>query len=108
MAKKEKNDFTKKEEKEKNDFTKKVEDIFGESVDLDNGVEDLNLFDDVERIKTGIDELDNLTCGGYPKGRVVVLYGPDASGKTTLTLWAIAQAQRNGGRALFIDAERSF
>lgn len=49
-----------------------------------------------------------LGIGGYPKGRVVEVYGPESSGKTTLTLHAIAEAQRQGGIAAFIDAEHAF
>jgi recombination protein RecA len=48
-----------------------------------------------------------LGCGGYPRGRIVEVYGPESSGKTTLTLHAIAQAQRSGGVAAFIDAEHA-
>ncbi len=46
--------------------------------------------------------------GGYPKGRVVEIYGPESSGKTTLSLHAIAECQKNGGIAAFIDAEHAF
>ena len=49
-----------------------------------------------------------LGVGGYPRGRVVDIYGPESSGKTTLTLHAIAEAQKNGGIAAFIDAEHAF
>jgi recombination protein RecA len=49
-----------------------------------------------------------LGVGGYPRGRVVEIYGPEASGKTTLTLHAIAEAQKKGGIAAFIDAEHAF
>jgi recombination protein RecA len=48
-----------------------------------------------------------LGCGGYPRGRVVEIFGPEASGKTTLTLHAIAECQRAGGVAAFIDAEHA-
>lgn len=48
-----------------------------------------------------------LGIGGYPRGRVVEVYGPESSGKTTLTLHAIAEAQRQGGVAAFIDAEHA-
>src|ERR1700682_3133195 len=48
-----------------------------------------------------------LGCGGYPRGRVVEIYGPESSGKTTLTLHAIAQVQAQGGCAAFIDAEHA-
>lgn len=59
-------------------------------------------------IPTGSPSLDEaLGCGGYPKGRVVEVYGPESSGKTTLTLHAIAQCQANGGVAAFIDAEHA-
>lgn len=49
-----------------------------------------------------------LGIGGYPKGRIIEIYGPESSGKTTLTLHAIAQSQSNGGLAAFIDAEHAF
>ena len=62
----------------------------------------------VEIIPTGSLGLDiALGCGGYPRGRVVEIYGPESSGKTTLTLHAIAQAQALGGCAAFIDAEHA-
>lgn len=48
-----------------------------------------------------------LGAGGYPKGRIIEIYGPESSGKTTLTLHAIAQAQKQGGKAAFIDAEHA-
>jgi len=60
-------------------------------------------------IPTGSLGLDvALGVGGYPKGRVVEIYGPESSGKTTLTLHAIAEAQKKGGIAAFIDAEHAF
>ena len=59
-------------------------------------------------ISTGAVSLDAaLGCGGYPRGRVVEVYGPEASGKTTLTLHAIAECQRAGGIAAFVDAEHA-
>ena len=59
-------------------------------------------------IPTGSPSLDDaLGCGGYPKGRVVEVYGPESSGKTTLALHAIAQCQAIGGVAAFIDAEHA-
>ncbi|MHC4392134.1 MAG: recombinase RecA [Planctomycetota bacterium] len=64
---------------------------------------------DVEVISTGCLSLDHaLGCGGMPRGRIVEVYGPESSGKTTLTLHVIANAQRNGGIAAFIDAEHAF
>jgi recombination protein RecA len=62
----------------------------------------------VETISTGSISLDLATgCGGYPRGRVIEIYGPESSGKTTLTLHAIAQCQAAGGVAAFIDAEHA-
>jgi recombination protein RecA len=59
-------------------------------------------------IATGCPSLDQaLGCGGYPRGRIVEVYGPESSGKTTLTLHAIAECQRAGGVAAFIDAEHA-
>jgi|TARA_B110000444_G_scaffold67002_1_gene62933 recombination protein RecA len=64
---------------------------------------------DVEVIPSGSLGLDlALGIGGFPRGRVVEIYGPESSGKTTLTLHAIAEAQRLGGIAAFIDAEHAF
>lgn len=64
---------------------------------------------DVEVIPTGIISLDKaLGVGGLPKGRVIEIFGPEASGKTTLTLSIIAQAQAAGGTTAFVDAEHAF
>jgi recombination protein RecA len=64
---------------------------------------------DVESIPTGIIALDRaLGVGGLPKGRVTEIYGPESSGKTTLTLSIIAEAQKTAGVAAFIDAEHAF
>ena len=64
---------------------------------------------DVEVIPSGSLGLDiALGVGGYPRGRVVEIYGPESSGKTTLTLHAIAETQKSGGIAAFIDAEHAF
>ena len=63
----------------------------------------------VEAISSGSIGLDiALGVGGYPKGRVIEIYGPESSGKTTLTLHAIAECQKAGGIAAFIDAEHAF
>ncbi|MFA5959730.1 MAG: recombinase RecA [Tatlockia sp.] len=63
---------------------------------------------DIEAISTGSLGLDiALGIGGLPKGRVVEIYGPESSGKTTLTLQVIAECQKNGGTAAFIDAEHA-
>ena len=64
---------------------------------------------DIEAISTGSLGLDiALGVGGYPRGRVIEIYGPESSGKTTLALHAIAEAQKAGGIAAFIDAEHAF
>lgn len=63
---------------------------------------------DVDVIPTGSILLDQaLGVGGYPRGRIIEIYGPESSGKTTLALEAIAEAQRKGGRAAFVDAEHA-
>lgn len=62
---------------------------------------------DVEFIQSGALSLDLALGGGYPKGRIIEIFGPESSGKTTLTLHAIAECQRNGGTAAFIDAEHA-
>ena len=65
--------------------------------------------EDIEFISSGSIGLDYaLGIGGYPRGRVVEIYGPESSGKTTLTLHAIAECQKAGGIAAFIDAEHAF
>jgi len=65
--------------------------------------------EEVDAIPTGSLGLDvALGVGGYPRGRVIEIYGPESSGKTTLTLHAIAEAQKQGGIAAFIDAEHAF
>ena len=62
---------------------------------------------DVELIPSGALSLDLALGGGYPKGRIIEIYGPESSGKTTLTLHAIAEVQKEGGTAAFIDAEHA-
>ena len=63
----------------------------------------------IESVSTGSLTLDAATgIGGMPRGRIIEIYGPESSGKTTLTLHAIAEAQKQGGIAAFIDAEHAF
>ena len=62
---------------------------------------------DVELLRSGSLSLDLALGGGYPKGRIIEIYGPESSGKTTLALHAIAEIQKTGGQAAFIDAEHA-
>ncbi|MBQ9473145.1 MAG: recombinase RecA [Bacteroidales bacterium] len=65
--------------------------------------------EDLEVISTGSISLDNaLGVGGFPKGRIIEIYGPESSGKTTLAIHAVAECQQKGGIAAFIDAEHAF
>jgi recombination protein RecA len=67
------------------------------------------IVEDIASIPTGSINLDlALGVGGYPRGRVVEIFGPESSGKTTLTIHAIAEVQKQGGIAAFIDAEHAF
>ena len=62
----------------------------------------------IEAISTGALNLDiALGIGGIPRGRIIEIYGPESSGKTTLALHAVAEAQKKGGEAAFIDAEHA-
>jgi recombination protein RecA len=86
---------------------KNVEKQFGKGAIMRLG-EDNPLVAGVVTIPTGSISLDvALGVGGYPKGRIVEIYGPESSGKTTLTLHAIAECQERGGIAAFIDAEHA-
>lgn len=61
----------------------------------------------IATLSTGIPELDTILGSGLPKGRIIEIFGPESSGKTTLALHAIAQAQQAGGTAAFIDTEHA-
>lgn len=85
----------------------KIQKDFGKGAIMKMG--DQPVTDDISVIPTGSITLDAaLGIGGYPKGRVVEIYGPESSGKTTLAIHAIAEAQKAGGIAAFIDAEHAF
>ncbi len=102
-------------------MTAKSEDSAGKSAALDLALQQISKnFGDgsimklgdaykinVETIPSGTLSLDLALGGGYPKGRVVEIYGPESSGKTTLTLHAVAEVQKQGGTAAFIDAEHA-
>lgn len=84
----------------------KIEKDFGKGSIMKLGDEQV---ENVEVIPTGSIGLDAaLGVGGYPKGRIIEIYGPESSGKTTLAIHAIAEAQKAGGIAAFIDAEHAF
>ena len=84
----------------------KIEKEFGRGSIMRMGDQSI---ENVEVISTGSLSHDAaLGVGGYPRGRIIEIYGPESSGKTTLAIHAIAQAQKNGGVAAFIDAEHAF
>ena len=84
----------------------KIEKDFGKGSIMRMGDEKI---ENVEVIPTGSLGLDvAMGVGGYPKGRIIEIYGPESSGKTTLAIHAIAEAQKKGGIAAFIDAEHAF
>tara|TARA_B100000965_G_C19564472_1_gene746134 strand:- start:63 stop:1058 length:996 start_codon:yes stop_codon:yes gene_type:complete len=100
-------------EKEKNAKLKvleltlgKLEKSYGKGVVMKLGDK---IAEDIDVIPSGSIGLDlALGVGGYPRGRVIEIYGPESSGKTTLTIHAIAEVQKQGGIAAFIDAEHAF
>ena len=84
----------------------KLEKTYGKGVVMKLGDK---VVEDIDSIPTGSINLDlALGIGGYPRGRVIEIYGPESSGKTTLTIHAIAEVQKQGGVAAFIDAEHAF
>ncbi len=83
-----------------------IEKSFGKGSVMKMGQSDIA--DDIEAISTGSLGLDiALGIGGLPKGRIIEIYGPESSGKTTLALHAVAEAQKNGGACAFVDAEHA-
>lgn len=100
-----KKDVDTKKEQALNDAIKQIEKQFGKGSVMKLGD---RAAVDVAVIPTGSLTLDiALGIGGYPKGRIIEIYGPESSGKTTLTLHAIAEVQKQGGTAAFIDAEHA-
>ncbi len=88
-----------------NEALKKIEKSFGKGSVMKLGD---SQFTKVHSTSTGSLKLDvALGIGGYPKGRIIEIYGPESSGKTTLALHAVAEAQRNGGIVAYIDAENA-
>ena len=100
---------TTKEEKDKDKVLEQVlmdiEKQFGKGAVMRLGSEEHM---EIDTTSSGSLALDiALGVGGYPKGRIIEIYGPESSGKTTFALHAIAEVQKNGGRAAFIDAEHA-
>ena len=108
MEKKEnqKQPFNKEKQKALNLTLDKIEKNFGKGTIMKLGD---NAIIDIPVISSGSISLDRaMGVGGYPRGRVTEIFGPEASGKTTLAIHAIAEAQKKGGIAAFIDAEHAF
>jgi recombination protein RecA len=105
-AKKELKDIAKEKMKALQVTLDKIDKSYGKGAIMKMGDE---VVDDVPAIKSGSIELDAaLGIGGYPRGRIIEIFGPESSGKTTLAIHAIAEAQAEGGIAAFIDAEHAF
>ena len=97
--------MSKENEKTLEQVMKDIEKQFGKGAVMKLGE---HAHQKVEVISSGSITLDTaLGIGGYPKGRIIEIYGPESSGKTTFALHAIAEAQKNGGKAAFIDAEHA-
>ncbi|OLR54890.1 recombinase RecA [Hornefia porci] len=99
---------TEKDSREKalNDALSRIQKQFGQGAVMKLG--DASAHMNIETISTGSLSLDMATgVGGVPRGRVIEIYGPESSGKTTLTLHIVAEAQKAGGKAAFIDAEHA-
>ena len=105
MAKKAATEEVKDRDKLLNDVLKDIEREYGKGAVMRLGD---RAGTGVEPIPSGSLLLDQaLGIGGYPKGRIIEIFGPESSGKTTLALHAIAEVQKKGGRAAFIDAENA-
>ncbi len=86
--------------------TEKIEKSFGKGSIMKLGEENIEAVDVIPTGSIGLNAA--LGVGGYPRGRIIEIYGPESSGKTTLAIHAIAEAQKTGGIAAFIDAEHAF
>ena len=84
----------------------KIEKDFGKGSVMKLGDQQIDKIDVIPSGSLGLDLA--LGVGGYPKGRIIEIYGPESSGKTTLAIHAIAEAQKQGGMAAIIDAEHAF
>ena len=94
-----------KEDKALEEVMAEIEKQFGKGAIMKLGSEDHM---EIETVPTGSLSLDiALGVGGFPKGRIIEVYGPESSGKTTIALQAVAEVQKQGGRAAFIDAEHA-
>ena len=94
-----------KEDKALEEVMAEIEKQFGKGAIMKLGSESHM---EIETVPTGSLSLDiALGVGGFPKGRIVEVYGPESSGKTTIALQAVAEVQKQGGRAAFIDAEHA-
>ncbi len=99
-------DINENKEKALKDALAQIEKQFGKGSVMRLGDDNMKL--NIEAISTGSMSLDLATgIGGIPKGRIIEIYGPESSGKTTLALHIIAEAQKTGGKAAFIDAEHA-
>ena len=106
MTKEEKSQINKEKLKALQLTMDKIEKSYGKGAIMRMGDQPIN---DIAAISSGSIALDlALGVGGFPKGRVIEIYGPESSGKTTLAIHAIAEAQKAGGVAAFIDAEHAF
>ena len=104
---------SRQEKEQEKDFKKKALEVAFAQIDKQYGNGAVMLLGQaphtrIEAISTGSILIDEaIGVGGLPKGRIIEIFGPEASGKTTLALHAIAQAQKNGGICAFIDAEHA-
>ena len=91
----------KEKQKAVEEFITRVSKVFGEGSVIKGDAPALK----IERVSSGSVKLDEILGGGYPVGKVVEIFGPESSGKTTLALHVMAEVQKKGGNCLFIDAE---